>query len=80
VTFKVRTFNTTDGSEVWNFGDGSPEVEVHSDGNAVKLAPDGYAVTTHRFAQPGDYLVKVERSNDHGVKAVGHLHVRVEAE
>jgi hypothetical protein len=24
--------------------------------------------------------VKVERSNDHGVKAVGHLHVRVEAE
>jgi hypothetical protein len=80
VTFKVRTFNTTDGSEVWNFGDGSPEVEVHSDGNAVQLAPDGYAITSHRFAQPGDYLVKVERSNSHGVKAVGHLHVRVETE
>ena len=80
VTFKVRTFNTTDGSEVWDFGDGSPQVEVQSDGNAVKLAPDGYAVTTHRFARPGDYVVKVERSNAHGVKAVGHLHVRVDSE
>ena len=24
VTFKVRTFRTTDGEETWNFGDGSP--------------------------------------------------------
>ncbi|MGZ0168917.1 MAG: PKD domain-containing protein [Planctomycetales bacterium] len=81
VTFKVHTFNTskaTTGKESWNFGDGSPQVEVQSDGNAVKLAPDGYAVTTHRYAQPGDYVVRVTRSNQHGVAAVGHLHVRVD--
>jgi murein DD-endopeptidase MepM/ murein hydrolase activator NlpD len=65
--------------EIWDFGDGSPKVEVQSDGNAVQLAPDGYAVTTHRFQKPGDYVVRVERANAFGVKAVGHLHVHVEA-
>jgi len=77
VTFKVRMFNTTAGREVWDFGDGSPQVEVHSDGNAVKLAPDGYAVTTHHYAKQGDYVARVTRSNEHGVAAVGHLHVHV---
>jgi murein DD-endopeptidase MepM/ murein hydrolase activator NlpD len=77
VIFKVRTFNTQDGQETWDFGDGSEPVQVKSDGNAVKLAKDGYAVTKHRFAKPGDYVVRVERTDSHGVKAVGHLHVRV---
>ena len=77
ISFKVRTFNTTDGFETWDFGDGSPPVEVRSDGNAVKLAADGYAVTIHRYAQPGDYIARVERTNAFGVTAVGHLHVRV---
>ena len=79
VTFKVRTFNTTAGAELWDFGDGSPPVEVQSDGNAVKLAPDGYAATTHRYGQSGDYVVRVMRSNEHGVAAIGHLHVHVDA-
>ena len=78
VTFKVRTFNTAAGRETWDFGDESPPVTVHSDGNAVKLAPDGYAQTTHRYAKPGDYLASVERTDEFGVKAVGRLHVRVE--
>ena len=78
MTFKVRTFNTTDGSETWDFGDGTPPVDVQSDGNAVKLAPDGYAETLHRYAEPGDYIVRVERTNEFGVRAVGRLHVRVE--
>ncbi len=78
VTLKVRTFNTTAGKEVWDFGDGSSPVEVQSDGNAVKLAPNGYAVTTHRYDKPGDYVVRVTRTNEHGVDAVGHLHVHVE--
>ena len=78
VLFKVRTFNTTAGEEVWDFGDESPQVIVQSDGNAVKLAPDGYAETTHRFRKAGDYVVTVSRTNEHGVKAVGHLHVHVE--
>ena len=79
ITFKVRTFNTTAGSEVWDFGDGSPTVEVQSDGNAVKLAPDGYAVTTHRYSKAGDYVATVSRTNEHGVTAVGRLHIHVES-
>ena len=79
ITFKVRTFNTSAGKEIWDFGDGSAKVEVQSDGNAVKLAPDGYAVTTHHYEKPGNYVVRVTRSNEHGVAAVGHLHVHVGA-
>ncbi|MHC4995112.1 MAG: PKD domain-containing protein [Planctomycetota bacterium] len=78
ITFKVRTFRTQEGAERWDFGDGSPPVIVRSDGNAVKLAPDGYAVTTHRYDRPGDYIVRVERTNDRDEKAVAHLYVRVE--
>ena len=80
VTFKVRSFiqgQSREGKEVWDFGDGSPKVEVRSDGNAVKLAPNGYAETVHRFKKPGDYLVRVERLNEFGVKASGNLWVRV---
>ncbi|HIQ21547.1 MAG TPA: hypothetical protein EYH34_09990 [Planctomycetes bacterium] len=77
VTFKVRTFRTT-GGETWYFGDGSPPVEVKSDGNANVHAEDGYAVTTHRFRRPGDYIVRVEHTGAGGAKAIAHLHVRVE--
>jgi murein DD-endopeptidase MepM/ murein hydrolase activator NlpD len=78
VTFKVRTFRTTEGSESWDFGDGSASVTVHSDGNAVQHAKDGYAVTTHRYERPGHYLVRVERSNNRGERATAHLDVHVE--
>ncbi len=78
ITFKVRTFDTTDGSEIWDFGDGSPTVEVRSDGNLKEHAPDGYAVTTHRFSRPGDYLPHVERTDRRGRTATARLHVRIE--
>ena len=78
VTFKVRTFRTTHGDETWNFGDGSAPVTVKSDGNVKALAKDGFAVTEHRFAKPGDYVVRVERSNERGEKAVAHLSVRID--
>lgn len=77
VTFKVRTFGTTDGEEVWDFGDGTAKATTKSDGNVRALAKDGYAATTHAFARPGDYLVRVERGNARGEKAVGRLWVRV---
>jgi hypothetical protein len=79
VTFKVRTFRTTFGNETWDFGDGTEKVVVKSDGNANVHAQDGYAVTQHRFAKPGHYLVRVERSNERGQKAIAHLHVWIEA-
>jgi len=78
VTFKVRSFRTTRPEEVWDFGDGSPPVTVHSDGNANVHSLDGYAVTQHAFARPGDYVVTVHTTNQHGYTATTHLHVRVE--
>jgi len=79
ITFKVRSFRlrADEGRERWDFGDGSPPVEVQSDGRAVKLAKDGYAVTTHRYQRPGHYLVSVQRTNDRGETATARLHVRV---
>ena len=76
VTFKVRTFGTTDGQETWSFGDGGT-ARTKSDGNAVPLAKDGFAITTHVFQKPGDYFVRVERTNRLGQKAIAHLFVRV---
>jgi murein DD-endopeptidase MepM/ murein hydrolase activator NlpD len=80
VTFLVRTFRTTDGKETWDFGDGSPQVTVQSDGNVVPLARNGYARTVHTYARAGHYLVRVERSDRHGYTAVARLHVRVGVE
>jgi murein DD-endopeptidase MepM/ murein hydrolase activator NlpD len=77
ITFKVRTFRADAGNETWNFGDGSEPVVVHSDGNAQPHAPDGYAETMHRFAKPGHYIVRVEGTGRDGMKATGHLQVRV---
>jgi murein DD-endopeptidase MepM/ murein hydrolase activator NlpD len=67
VTFKVRTFRTTDGNETWDFGDGSPPVTVKSDGNINPLAPEGYAETVHRYEKAGHFIVHVERSNKPGI-------------
>ena len=77
IAFQVRTFGTTDGEETWDFGDGSARARTKSDGNVKPLAKDGYAITRHIYAKPGDYLVKVERANARGEKAVARLHVRV---
>jgi len=77
ITFKVRSFGTTEGEEVWDFGDGSPLAKVKSDGNVDPQAKNGYAITTHAYAKPGDYLVKVQRARSDGVAAVFHLHVHV---
>jgi PKD domain/Peptidase family M23 len=79
VTFKVRTFRTTDGEEAWDFGDGSPTVKVKSDGNVNSLAKDGFAITEHRYAKAGDYIVRVERADARGAKAITHLLVQVSA-
>jgi hypothetical protein len=78
VTFKVRTFRTQDNQETWDFGDGTPPVTVKSDGNANIHDPNGFAVTEHRFAKPGDYIVRVQRANARGFTATAHLWVRVE--
>ena len=77
VTFKVRTFRTTDGEETWDFGDGSPTVEVRSDGNARPLAKDGYAETVHRYDKAGPLPRPRRAGGTGGATAVARLHVRV---
>ncbi|MHC4735473.1 MAG: PKD domain-containing protein, partial [Planctomycetota bacterium] len=77
VAFKVRSFGTQHGREVWDFGDGSAPVKVQSDGNANQHNPAGYALTKHRYGKAGDYIVTVRRSDEHGYEAIGSLHVRV---
>ena len=76
VTFKVRTFGTTDGEESWSFGDGATAT-TKSDGNVKEHATNGFAATKHVFTRPGDYIVRVERGNRLGQKAIAHLWVRV---
>jgi len=77
VTFKVRTFRTTYGNEIWDFGDGSPNVKVKSDGNVEVHNPQGYAVTKHSYSRPGHYIASVQRTNERGQRAITHLHIRV---
>lgn len=79
VTFKVRTFRTAVGGETWDFGDGSPKVEVKSDGNADSLGKNGYAVTEHRYAKPGHYIARVDHTNVKGETAVARLVIEVTA-
>ena len=78
VTFKVRSFGTQHGEELWDFGDGSTPVKVKSDGNAIQHDPAGYAITQHRYQKAGDYIVTVRRSDEHGYEAIGHLNVRID--
>jgi len=77
ITFKVRTFGTTNGEEKWDFGDGSTAT-TRSDGNVKQLDPDGYAVIRHTYAQPGNYIVKVSREDANGLTATTHLWVPVQ--
>ena len=77
ITFKVRSFRTTFGSEVWDFGDGGAKVTVQSDGNVQVHNPQGYAGTAHSYEKPGHYIASVKRSNERGHEAITHLHIYV---
>ena len=77
VTFKVRSFFTEPAGETWDFGDGSPPQTVRSDANAEPHAPNGYAETVHKFAKPGDYLVRVRHPGKNGATITSRLHVHV---
>jgi PKD repeat protein len=80
VTFKARTFGVRpdEGSEAWDFGDGSEPAQTRSDGNKDHHAKEGYAVATHRYAKPGRYIVTVRRTDDRGLTATGRIWIAVE--
>jgi hypothetical protein len=93
VTFLTRTFNTPEGNEVWNFGDGSSEVTVHCmptigsyfkklfGGNLENRGDvhdvNGYVKTIHRFEKPGDYIVRVTHQDPRGYTVIDQVHVPV---
>ena len=86
ITFQARSFlmnykpmpkTPSEIEERWDFGDGSTGVS-HSDGNAVKLAPNGYGRIQHTYAKPGRYLVKVESTSPDGAQARMFLDVIVD--
>jgi len=78
VTFLVRTFNTAVDNELWDFGDGSPKVTTKCE---TVIRPHHiktkFAETVHTYTQAGNYIVRVERADENGFKAVAHLWVEV---
>jgi len=76
VFFQVRSRWETEGFDVWDFGDGSDSVTVKSNINSDNHAQVGYSITSHRFQEPGDYLVKVQRSSSKST-ATARLYVKV---
>lgn len=79
VTFLVRTFNTDFGNEVWDFGDGSPQVTVKSEFvDPNNVAQGNFAKTIHSFSEPGHYVVRVERTDEAGIAGIAHLHVVID--
>ncbi|MEK7411893.1 MAG: hypothetical protein AAB263_01095, partial [Planctomycetota bacterium] len=61
-----------------DFGDGS-HCTLASDGNRVVLAPNGYAVTTHTYAKPGNYVITARNRRADGQEAVRRSVVEVTA-
>lgn len=76
VSFCVRSFRINEGSEKWDFGDGSAVAEVKSEMPEDKRKGK-YAETIHHFEKPGHYIVRVERISDIGYKAIASLHILV---
>jgi hypothetical protein len=77
ISFLARAFMIDPGTAVWNFGDGSAEVSVATDGNREIHAKDGYSVVKHSFSRPGSYLVRVSQKNGDGWESTARLYVQV---
>ncbi len=79
IVFQVRARYTSEGSDVWNFGDGSENKTVQSniDESTHARSGIGYASTTHRFVKPGRYVVSVQRNTSLGT-VTDRVVVRVE--
>jgi hypothetical protein len=64
-----------------DFGDGTPAVTVKSIPTKPDcrdaLAPDGYATSVHRFAEPGEYFVRVAHTEG-DVSSTARLHVLIQ--
>jgi len=77
ITFLVRTFNTESGNEVWDFGDGSKQAMTKSYVDPDHNTEGKFAETVHSYAEPGQYIVTVMRSDSSGIRAISHLKVQI---
>lgn len=79
VVFRSRGFAVGAGTDVFDFGDGTPPVPVPSNLDSAQHAANGYGAVVHHYRKPGQYIVKVERKDEAtGHIAMQHLRVLVE--
>ena len=65
--------------DLYDFGDGTPEVAVPSNVDAAMHAANGYGMVVHHYRQPGRYLVRVVRRDEStGWTATQHVEVVIE--
>ena len=78
VIFLSRGRNTGGGDDMYDFGDGTPVIPVPTNISQEYHAANGYGMVTHHYKKPGDYIVKVQRTDEKtGFVAVQRLHVVV---
>lgn len=80
IIFRSRGFGLPKegGVDIYDFGDGSPKVEVPSNINSDQHAANGYGTIVHHYKEPGDYIVRVDRIDDKtGNMGSQHLHIIV---
>lgn len=72
-------YDKTGGVDIYNFGDGTPPVEVPSNIDPDPHAANGYGMVVHHFKKPGNYIVRVDRIDEKtGYSGAEHLHIAVE--
>lgn len=80
VLFRSRGFDFPEegGVDIYDFGDGSPKIEVPSNIDPSQHAANGYGTIIHHYKKPGNYIVRVDRVDEKtGNTASQHLHVIV---
>lgn len=83
VIFRSRGFGPpiSGGIDIYDFGDGSPKVEVPSNIDSAQHAANGYGTILHHYKKPGHYIVKVNRiDNETGNIGIEHLHIIVDGD
>ena len=66
------------GVDVYDFGDGSPKIELPTNLSDEQHAPNGYGTIVHHFSRPGHYIVRVDRTDPNsGYTGSQHLHITV---
>lgn len=80
IIFRSRGFKLSNegGVDIYDFGDGSPKVEVPSNIDSAQHASNGYGTIVHHYKKPGNYIVRIDRIDEKtGYMGSQHLHIIV---